>query len=149
MNIRAATKNTKYLSKARSVGADFSPLVVETHGRFHNSFLTLLKRLAGQLNGQADGHHGLSATEMAAQINLDLVKGNAAHAAKVISRAFYTEASGSKGPGFRRRRESADFFCMIAKGDLSFVKQFLDTDLFPFQQCKRKFCSLKLQLNSK
>ena len=88
MNIRAATKNTKYLSKARSVGADFSPLVVETHGRFHNSFLTLLKRLAGQLNGQADGHHGLSATEMAAQINLDLVKGNAAHAAKVISRAW-------------------------------------------------------------
>ena len=54
MNVRAATKNTTYLSKARSVGADFSLLVVETHGRFHNSFLTLLKRLAGQLNGQAE-----------------------------------------------------------------------------------------------
>ena len=88
MNIRASTKNAKYWSKARSRGAEFLPLVVETHGRFHSSFTTLLKKLAGQRNGQLDGYHGLTSREMAVLINLDLVRGNAAHAAKVRSRAW-------------------------------------------------------------
>jgi len=48
--------------------ADFSPLVVETHGRFHAGFVTLLKRLATQL----DGGQGLTAREMAVLLNLDL-----------------------------------------------------------------------------
>ena len=43
MNARADLKNAKYLRKAQSMDADFSPLVVETHGRFHAG---LLKRLA-------------------------------------------------------------------------------------------------------
>ena len=45
---------------------------------------TLLKRLAMQL----DGYHGLTAREMSVLLNLDLVKGNAAHAAKVKSRVW-------------------------------------------------------------
>ena len=72
----------KYLRKAQSMDADFSPLVVETHGRFHAGFVTLLKRLATQL----DGGQGFTAREMAVLLNLDLIKGNAAHAAKVKSR---------------------------------------------------------------
>ena len=51
MNARADLKNAKYLRKAQSMDADFSPLVVETHGRFHAGFLALLKRLATQLDG--------------------------------------------------------------------------------------------------
>ncbi len=39
--------------------AYFSPLVVETHGRFNAGFVTLLKRLATQL----DGGQGLTARE--------------------------------------------------------------------------------------
>ncbi len=35
MDARADLKNAKYLRKAQSMDADFSPLVVETHGRFH------------------------------------------------------------------------------------------------------------------
>ena len=73
-----------YLRKAQSMDADFSPLVVETHGRFHAGFTTLLKRLATQL----DGGQGLTAREMAVLLNLDLIKGNAAHAAKVKSRVL-------------------------------------------------------------
>jgi hypothetical protein len=84
MNARADSKNAKYLRKAQSMDADFSPLVVETHGRFHAGFITLLKRLATQL----DGGQGLTAREMAVLLNLDLIKGNAAHAAKVKSRVW-------------------------------------------------------------
>ena len=84
MNARADLKNAKYLRKAQSMDADFSPLVVETHGRFHAGFLALLKRLATQL----DGGQGLTAREMAVLLNLDLIKGNAAHAAKVKSRVW-------------------------------------------------------------
>jgi hypothetical protein len=84
MNARADHKNAKYLRKAQSMDADFSPLVVETHGRFHAGFTTLLKRLATQL----DGGQGLTAREMAVLLNLDLIKGNAAHAAKVKSRVW-------------------------------------------------------------
>ena len=78
MNARADLKHAKYLRKAQSMDADFSPLVVETHGRFHAGFLALLKRLATQL----DGGQGPTAREM------DLIKGNAAHAAKVKSRVW-------------------------------------------------------------
>jgi hypothetical protein len=81
MNARADSKNAKYLRKAQSMDADFSPLVVETHGRFHAGFI---KRLATQL----DGGQGLTAREMAVLLNLDLIKGNAAHAAKVKSRVW-------------------------------------------------------------
>jgi hypothetical protein len=84
MKARADLKNAKYLRKAQSMDADFSPLVVETHGRFHAGFVTLLKRLATQL----DGGQGLTAREMAVLLNLDLIKGNAAHAAKVKSRVW-------------------------------------------------------------
>ena len=84
MGAKADLKNAKYLLKARSMDAEFSPLVLETHGRFHADFVTLLKRLALQL----EGHHGLTAREMAVLLNLDLVKGNAAHAAKVKSRVW-------------------------------------------------------------
>ena len=78
MNARADLKKAKDLRKAQSMDADFSPLVVETHGRFHAGFITLLKRLATQL----DGGQGLTAREisMAVLLNLDLIKGNAAHA---------------------------------------------------------------------
>ena len=57
---------------------------METHGRFHAGFATLLKRLATQL----DGGQGLTAREMAVLLNLELIKGNAAHAAKVKSRVW-------------------------------------------------------------
>jgi len=40
--------------------------VVETHGRFHADFVTLLTRLATQL----DGGQGLPAREMAVLLNL-------------------------------------------------------------------------------
>ena len=53
-------------------------------GDAHASFITLLKRLATQL----DGGQGLTAREMAVLLNLDLIKGNAAHAAKVKSRVW-------------------------------------------------------------
>ena len=55
--------------------ADFAPVVVETHGRFHGDFVALLRRLARQL----DGYHGLTDREMSVLLNMDLVKGNAAH----------------------------------------------------------------------
>ena len=86
MGAKADLKNAKYLSKARSMDADFAPLVVETHGRFHGDFvaLSLLRRLARQL----DGYHGLTAREMSVLLNMDLVKGNAAHAAKVKCRVW-------------------------------------------------------------
>jgi hypothetical protein len=84
MDDRARTKNRKYLARARSMGADFAPLVVETHGRFHAEFTKLLKRLAIQL----DGYHGITAREMAVIVNLEVVKGNAEHAARVRSRAW-------------------------------------------------------------
>ena len=84
MGAKADLKNAKYQLKARSMDAEFSPLVLETHGRFHADFVTLLKRLAMQL----DGYHGLTAREMSVLLNLDLVKGNAAHAAKVKSRVW-------------------------------------------------------------
>ena len=92
MNARADLKNAKYLRKAQSMDADFSPLVVETHGRFHAGFLALLKRLATQLDG-GQGHK----REMAVLLNLDLIKGNAAHAAKVKSRVWAQE-QGEKRP---------------------------------------------------
>ena len=66
------------------MGADFAPLVVETHGRFHAEFTKLLKRMAIQL----DGLHGITAREMAVIVNLEVVKGNAEHAARVRSRAW-------------------------------------------------------------
>ncbi len=98
MNARADHKNGKCLRKAQNMDADFSPLVVETHGRFHAGFITLLKRLATQL----DGGQGLTAREMAVLLNLDLIKGNAAHAAKVKSRvcelAKYARRSGCSRP---------------------------------------------------
>ena len=96
MNARADLKNAKYLRKAQSMDADFSPLVVETHGRFHAGFITLLKRLATQL----DGGQGLTAREMAVLLNLDLIKGNAAHAAKVKSRVWmaWHREQGEKRP---------------------------------------------------
>ena len=84
MDNRAHLKNRKYLARARSMGADFVPLVVETHGRFHAEFTKLLKRLAIQL----DGYHGVTAREMAVVVNFEVVKGNAAHAASVRSRAW-------------------------------------------------------------
>ena len=84
MGAKADLKNAKYQLKACSMDAEFSPLVLETHGRFHADFVTLLKRLAMQL----DGYHGLTAREMSVLLNLDLVKGNAAHAAKVKSRVW-------------------------------------------------------------
>jgi len=86
MDNRARTKNRKYLDKARSMGADFIPLVLETHGRLHADFTKLLKRLAIQV----DGYHGLTAREMALIVNVELVKGNAEHAARVRSRAWKT-----------------------------------------------------------
>ena len=70
MNARADHKNGKYLRKAQGMDADFSPLVVETHARFHAGFITLLKRRATQL----DGGQGLTAREMAVLLNLDLIK---------------------------------------------------------------------------
>ena len=45
--------------------ADFAPLVVETHGRFHGDCVALLRRLARQL----DGYHGLTAREMSVLLN--------------------------------------------------------------------------------
>ena len=66
------------------MGADFAPLVVETHGRFHSDFIQLLKRLAIQI----DGYQGLTAREMAVIVIFELAKGNAEHAAKVRSRAW-------------------------------------------------------------
>ena len=84
MGAKADLKNAKYLSKACSMDADFSPLVVKTLGRFHADCVALLRRLARQL----DGYHGLTAREMSVLICLDLVKGNAAHAAKLKSRGL-------------------------------------------------------------
>ena len=84
MDCRARIKNRKYLARARSMGADFVPLVIETHGRFHSDFTKLLKRLATQL----DDYQGLTAREMAIIVNFELVKGNAEHAAKVRSRSW-------------------------------------------------------------
>ena len=55
MNARADLKNAKYLRKAQSMDADFSPLVLTHYGK---------------------------------RDNLDLIKGNAAHAAKVKSRVW-------------------------------------------------------------
>ena len=71
MDCRARIKNRKYLARARSMGADFVPLVIETHGRFHSDFTKLLKRLTTQLDDYQE-----------------LVKGNAEHAAKVRSRSW-------------------------------------------------------------
>jgi hypothetical protein len=73
MDYRARIKNQKYMTKAHSMGADFAPLVVETHGRFHSDFIQLLKRLAIQI----DGYQGLTAREMAVIIIFELAKGNA------------------------------------------------------------------------
>ena len=50
MDYRARIKNQKYMTRAHSMGADFVPLVVETHGRFHFDFIQLLKRLAIQID---------------------------------------------------------------------------------------------------
>ena len=93
MDNRARTKNRKYLDKARSMGADFVPLVLETHGRFHADFTKLLKRLAIQV----DGYHGLTAREMALIVNAELMKGNAEHAARVRSRAWRLGTSKGRG----------------------------------------------------
>ena len=107
MDNRARTKNRKYLDKARSMGADFIPLVLETHGRLHADFTKLLKRLAIQV----DGYHGLTAREMALIVNVELVKGNAEHAARVRSRAWKTWYKQRQRLAGLHQRISARGFC--------------------------------------
>ena len=75
MDARADLKNAKYLRKAQSMDADFSPLVVR--------WLPCTAQAT-----QLDGGQGLTAREMAVLLNLDLIKGSAAHAAKVKSRVW-------------------------------------------------------------
>jgi hypothetical protein len=88
-NVRSAThrahglKTRKYLEGAKQRGHSFTPLVFETHGHVHADVLTLLATFAANIAGR----QGFAVRNMALELQLTLVRGNATCARLAVARA--------------------------------------------------------------
>jgi len=84
MQQRCNDKIGKYNSSAQERGHNFAPLGFETHGRFGQPVIDLLTRLA---SGTPD-HVGYAVSDMALDLSLTIVRGNALCARRTIARAL-------------------------------------------------------------
>ena len=82
--LHAAKKNRKYLPGATSRSHSFFPLGFETHGRLGQPLLDLLTKFAGN----TPDHVGYAVADMALDLSLTLVRGNALCARRTMARAL-------------------------------------------------------------
>ena len=81
---RCREKNKKYLVSAQSRGHSFAPLGFETHGRFDQPLIDLLAKFASN----TPDHVGYAVADMALDLSLTLVRGNALCARRTFARAL-------------------------------------------------------------
>jgi hypothetical protein len=81
---RCREKDRKYLAEAKVRGHSFFPLGFETHGRFGQPLLDLLARFASS----TPDHVGFAVADMALDLSLTLVRGNALCARRTLARAL-------------------------------------------------------------
>ena len=81
---RCREKNRKYLPGATSRSHSFFPLGFETHGRLGQPLLDLLTKFAGN----TPDHVGYAVADMALDLSLTLVRGNALCARRTMARAL-------------------------------------------------------------